>query len=760
MASRNVESRPLLGGEQHHTDSGTNHNVLDKPGLHWSNVTLDVGTGSGTKRILDDCTGSVYPGEVTCIIGPSGAGKTTLFNTLCGKTSKGVSSNASIHLDGSILTRDRARRSIAYVTQEDAMFATVTPREALTFSARLRLPASTSDDTITELVEQMISMLGLEKCANTLIGNQIIRGVSGGEKKRTAIGVELITQPSTVFLDEPTSGLDSYAALGIIKLLRQLADQGCTVLCTIHQPSSEIFEIFDKVLLLAQGRMMYGGANAEMVEHFEALGYKCPPNHNPADYMLFLMQTESNEKLLTIERAWRNKAEAAAAQGSVTVTIQGTTSKESVVDAGIDDTKTHRLLSNTSLSQKSVLVLQDSTARRPGFFRQLGTLIAREMRNVRRDKAALVARFGLTAFLNLFFAFIFTGAGTAGTDCPGAGCAPNIRNHFGALVQLAIGLMFGAAQPTLLAFPLERPTFLREYGTATYGVSAYFLSKTIVEMLLTFLTSCVVFLVPWKIMDLQGDIIFLIFAAFALSLVANSMALVMGCALSSVKVALELSPLIFVPQILFSGVFITIDQIPTWLRWAQYACSLKFAVNIMAVVEFNDNACNAPQKYLTNQTAEVQAETQAAWRGNCEEFLDMQDIHVNKWPVYAGILADGLGSKRFALRTLSRSPDLSCAVPPCQSDLSGCASNTMQCTGTCHCDLLCDPRFDSLNSLSGTSPSFQLCHLSWIAVHCHPLYCRASTFKKLYAVDTYVRRAGVHTSAFCVSNRILPTSCG
>ena len=159
--------------------------------------------------------------------------------------------------------------------QEDALFATQTPREAITFSARLRLPASTSKSSITDLVEGMITSLGLEKCANTLIGDKMIpgapgrpppprpslsgdaAGISGGEKKRTAIGVELIGDPGILFLDEPTSGLDSYAAFQVVKILKSLAGNGRTVITTIHQPSSEVFEMFDDTMLLADGRIVY-----------------------------------------------------------------------------------------------------------------------------------------------------------------------------------------------------------------------------------------------------------------------------------------------------------------------------------------------------------------------------------------------------------------------------------------------------------------------------------------------------------------------
>ena len=124
------------------------------------------------------------------------------------------------------------------------------------------------------MVDELIESLGLTSCADTLIGSELVRGISGGEKKRVAIGVELVTNPSTLFLDEPTSGLDSYSAYNTINILKALAKNGCSVLCTVHQPSSEIFGMFDNVILLKKGVCIYNGTVAALPTQFEAGGCK------------------------------------------------------------------------------------------------------------------------------------------------------------------------------------------------------------------------------------------------------------------------------------------------------------------------------------------------------------------------------------------------------------------------------------------------------------------------------------------------------
>lgn len=263
---------------------------------------------------------------------------------------------------------------------------------------------------------------------------------------------------------------------------------------------------------------------------------------------------------------------------------------------------------------------------KPGFATQLGMLVARESRATIRNKPALIARFVATAFLNLLFGCIFYDAGKLGNTPDEA------RTHFGALTQVFIGAMFGSAQPVLLAFPLERPVFLREYRTGTYNVLPYFLSKTLVELFMSFLTMAVAVLVGYWLMGLQGSVILLILCTWILAVVSSSVALFLGCAVKDVTLALELTPLIFVPQIMFAGFFIKMSDIPVWLRWAQYLCSLKFAINLGLVIEFGGSAgCDA----------DLAAEGDAVAIGRCnasQSLMVANDVDEDDWWIHLLVL--------------------------------------------------------------------------------------------------------------------------
>ena len=142
-------------------------------------------------------------------------------------------------------------------------------------------------------VDQLIESLKLEKAQNTHIGGNMVKGVSGGERKRTSIGVELITDPSLIFLDEPTTGLDSFTAQSVVEVLNALAQSGRTVVSTIHQPNTDAFAMFDQLMLLAQGRIIYMNDASKSVDYFSMIGYPCPDNTNPADHFMAMMSIES-----------------------------------------------------------------------------------------------------------------------------------------------------------------------------------------------------------------------------------------------------------------------------------------------------------------------------------------------------------------------------------------------------------------------------------------------------------------------------------
>lgn len=170
----------------------------------------------------------------------------------------------------------------------------MTVRECLEFAAKLKLPGTYGEKM--NRVRVLIEDLKLNKCQNTRIGGPLVKGVSGGERKRTSIGVELITDPSLIFLDEPTTGLDSFTATSVMETLGDLAKKdGRTVISTIHQPNSDIYERFDRLMLLAKGKIIYFNAADKAVDYFGNIGFQCPDLSNPADYFMTMMSIESIE---------------------------------------------------------------------------------------------------------------------------------------------------------------------------------------------------------------------------------------------------------------------------------------------------------------------------------------------------------------------------------------------------------------------------------------------------------------------------------
>lgn len=256
----------------------------------WQNVTYTIPVKGGTKTLLKDVQGYVKPGKLTALMGASGAGKTTLLNTLAQRINFGVVKGDFL-VDGRPLPRS-FQRSSGFAEQQDIHESTQTVREALRFSAKLRQPKEVSLQEKYDYCEKILDLLEMRDIAGATIGKQG-EGLNQEQRKRVTIGVELASKPELlIFLDEPTSGLDSGAAFNIVRLLRKLADAQVGILCTIHQPSSVLFEYFDTLLLLKSGgRCVYfgdlGKDSKTLLTYFKKNGAKrCPPSANPAEYML------------------------------------------------------------------------------------------------------------------------------------------------------------------------------------------------------------------------------------------------------------------------------------------------------------------------------------------------------------------------------------------------------------------------------------------------------------------------------------------
>jgi ABC-type multidrug transport system ATPase subunit len=350
-------------------------------------------------------------------MGPSGAGKTSLLNILAGRAaSRGnLSIEADVRLNNFAVdpTDIHIRQHIAFVAQDDSLQATSTPREAIYFSAKLRLPKSTRERHLKKLVDRMLQELGLQHCADTVVGGPLLKGISGGERKRTSVGVELVVRPAMVFLDEPTSGLDSFSAVQLCQVLKKVANAGSSVLFTIHQPASEIFSSFDRLILMNKGRVMYQGKVADVPRYFMDRGQPVPANYNPADWIMKVAQANTIEAL--------NEADFFPSDERI-LTEPLTTAVEGKDELGMTITVHDDETSSKGHDNSTV-----------GYFTQTAMLFNREIRNLKRDKAAFAGRMGFSVVLSTLIGVIFYNVGEQPSNVSAVSCPEAVSKTFSTL---------------------------------------------------------------------------------------------------------------------------------------------------------------------------------------------------------------------------------------------------------------------------------------------------------------------------------------
>ena len=557
--------KKILRGVSGHAGPGPSESSVDAP----ENSRGRAGTRSASRG------GS----GVFAILGPSGAGKSTLLDFLAGRTPKGQAARGTVRVDGARVSAKEMRAISGYVPQDDVLPGTSTVWEHLLFHATLRLPEQTPREELYRCVVGWSNELGLGKVAESRIGDQFTRGLSGGEKRRVSIAAALLTSPSIMFLDEPTTGLDSTNAAKVVDILAALGETGVTVVLSIHQPRPDVFRLLDRVLVMSKtGDVVYCGASARAEAHFASLvrpsegvlgGARndfLPEGVNVADYVLDTVLRSSDEDVRAMVTAFRDSETCASDRAFLA----------SVVARAAGRSGTHTPLASRASGRGSKTMAP--------FSKQLRLLCGRLLRKLFRHPFLIGVHF-LASFvtaLGVGFIFMNVGADQAG-----------IQNRLGALffVLLYLTLMSLSSLPV---WREDRLLFLRERADGVYGVDAYFASALLFDVLpMRVLPPFFFGLTTYAMIGLnEGTEVSLV--TFVLTLVftnvcATCMCMAIGAAAKSVAVANAVASLCFLVATLFGGFLLNKDQIPWYARWVARVSFLNYGYEALVANEFAKN---------------------------------------------------------------------------------------------------------------------------------------------------------------------------
>ncbi|CAO3676817.1 hypothetical protein G6F70_002214 [Rhizopus microsporus] len=508
----------------------------------WHHIDYTVPVKGGQLKLLNDIGGIVKPGHLTALMGSSGAGKTTLLDVLAQRKTIGKV-EGRMYLNGEPLGPD-FERSTGYCEQMDVHNPNATVREALKFSAYLRQPAEVPKEEKDAYVEQIIRLMEMEKIADALVGDlEAGIGISVEERKRLTIATELVGKPKLLFLDEPTSGLDAQSSYNIVRFIRKLADAGWPVLCTIHQPSATLFEHFDHLVLLVRGgKTAYFGEIGKdastMISYFERNGGpKCPPNANPAEYILECVGAGTAGKAKADwAEIWKASPEAKALEEELE--------------------QIHQTVDHSRKNTNSPYSLS--------FFQQFWLVYKRMNVSWWRCPTYNMGRLFNVCFIGLISGFSFWKLGNTPSD---------LQNRmFSVFTTLLMSnALIILAQPR---FMQERAWFRREYASRYYGWAPFALSCILVEIpYLIFFSTIFLFCFYWtaglqNVSDRVGFfyIHFVVFLFYSVSL-----GFTIAAFSSTPPMAAVINPFFTSILILFAGIMQPPSAMPkfwsSWMYW-------------------------------------------------------------------------------------------------------------------------------------------------------------------------------------------------
>ncbi|KAH8352473.1 hypothetical protein KR084_004406 [Drosophila pseudotakahashii] len=611
--------------------------------LAFHNLTYRVkeGNRSNAKTILKGVSGRLRSGELTAIMGPSGAGKSTLLNILSGYKTQSI--EGSVTMNGAERNLSAFRKLSAYIMQDNQLHGNLTVQEAMTVATNLKLSKKFTKPEKHSMIDDILLTLSLSEHRYTMT-----RNLSGGQKKRLSIALELVSNPPIMFFDEPTSGLDSSTCFQCIHLLKMLAAGGRTVICTIHQPSARLFEMFDQLYTLADGQCVYQGSTKQLVPFLSTLNLECPSYHNPASYVIEvscgehgdhtrkLVDAIDNGKrdirsaadyaglkarndLVKVQnlKAILDKNDASNVSGSKyedNLTLNNGLLNGMVNDIVKEGNPSSALVTTNekgdamidvekSVNCTTALLTEEITSpeRYPtSQFHQFWVVLKRTLLFSYRDWVSrffgtklwltnhFFPRIVQTLMYLRLFAHLLVGflIGALYYDIGNDGA--KVLSNLGFLFFNMLFLMYTSMTITILSFPLEMPVLLKENFNRWYSLKSYYLAISVADLpfqaIFCVIYVSIVYYFTSQPWELFRFSMFLS-ACLLISFVAQSVGLVVGAAMN-VQNGVFLAPVMSVPFLLFSGFFVSFDAIPVYLRWITYLSYIRYGFEGTALATY------------------------------------------------------------------------------------------------------------------------------------------------------------------------------
>ncbi|XP_057962209.1 ABC transporter G family member 9-like [Malania oleifera] len=511
------------------------------------------------RLILKDITGAVLPGELLAMLGPSGSGKTTLLTALGGRLGG--------RLTGKITYNGRPfsttiKRTTGFVAQDDALYPHLTVAETLVFTALLRLPKSLAEVEKVGHAEAVMSQLGLTQCRDSIIGGQLVRGISGGERKRVSIGQEMLINPSLLFLDEPTSGLDSTTAQRIVFTLWELARGGRTVVMTIHQPSSRLFYMFHKVLLLSEGSSLYFGKGSCVMDYFSSIGFAPSLAMNPSDFLLDLangMSWESNYEMDVGIFSGDSKENTTVVKQALVASYESNLKEKVKADSQEIRNQLGVISEDKKLARWSIT-----------WWQQFNVLLRRGLKERRHESFSVLKICQVTAIAFLAGLLWWQTNPT------------HIHDKVGILFFYNGFWGFFPLFQAIFTFPQERRMLTKERSSGMYRLSSYFLARTVGDLPMELALPTLFVTITYWMAGLKPTIVHFLHTLSVLLfsvLAAQSLGLALGALVMSPKSATTLGSVTMLSFLLAGGYYV--QNVPNFIAWVKYISLTHYSFKLL-----------------------------------------------------------------------------------------------------------------------------------------------------------------------------------